>query len=369
MKLLSLCPLYQNGGASRLLRRLYEGRESQIITLAIRANSIKPQKGKISEIDLPIYPLQQKWMRWKFRSISTYLRDEFFFNYNSKRILNTVKKIEFDTIHVINHGVYCNSFYDKKYLDNKKIWVSFHDHYRLCSSVEDAKFLWNIADRRLVISEDLAKEYEKTFGKKKYEIITDGVDIAELSVPVKSNPKVPQIIYFAGLLHIDYYSLFKVLADALDLMSIEEKRFKLILRGTQELPLLTNRKFEVEYRKNFITDIEIKEELDQAAILYLPIKFSSPDFYLYSLSTKLVSYLGGSGAILYHGPEDAVACNLLKKNNAAGICITLNVNDLVTQIKNTLEKTIEISEAAIKLVNHSFDLTVIQKRFWEIDKL
>lgn len=367
MKILSLIPLYQNGGASRLLRRLYAGRESQIITLAIRETSFIPKKGLIPEIDLPLFPVHHKWMRWKLRNFSFYLRDKWFFNFNSKKIRKAIRKIDFDVIHVINHGAFSKAFYDKNIYENKKIWVSFHDHYRLCSTFEDANFLWNIADRRLVISTELGEEYVKLFGDKSFDLVTDGVEIDELSKPMNFNDTELLTVYFAGLLHLEYYPLFEVLADALDVLCLEKKVFKLILRGTQELTFLSNRKFDIEYRKNFISDKEIKLELDQASILYLPIKFSSPDFYLYSLSTKLISYLGAKGTILYHGPVDAAAHNLLLKNNAAISCTSLNVNEMIIQLNRLINIDAQISEAAKILAAQSFGLYEIQNRFWKIN--
>lgn len=369
MKILSLIPLYQNGGASRLLRRLYAGRETQIITLAVRETDSKPKKGLIPEIDLPLIPVHAKWMRWKFRDLSSYLRNNFLFNFNSKKIRKAIMQIDFDVIHAINHGTFSKAFYDENIFENKKIWISFHDHYRLCSTFDDANFLWNIADRRLVISTELGEEYVKIFGDKKYELITDGVGKDELSMP-KTPENTEQItVYFAGLLHLEYYPLFEVLADALDVMCENKNLFKLILRGTQELSFLSNRKFDVEYRKNFISDEEIKLELDHASILYLPIKFSSSDFYLYSLSTKLISYLGASGTILYHGPFDAAAHNLLKDNNAAVSCLTLEVNDMVVQLKKMMYINKDISESAKRLASTSFDLSNIQDRFWNVNCL
>src|SRR5690606_34277474 len=101
-------------------------------------------------------------------------------------------------------------------------------------------------------------------------------------------------------------------ANALDKLSDTNMKFRLVLRGTQKLSFLKDRMFTVEYRQTFVSDDEIKSEIDRADILYLPIKFNSPNFYLYSLSTKMIGYLGASGAIFYHGPSDSAANKLLE---------------------------------------------------------
>jgi hypothetical protein len=171
-------------------------------------------------------------------------------------------------------------------------------------------------------------------------------------------------IYFAGLLHIDYYPLFEILADALDLISKKGFKFRLILRGAQNIDFLNNRAFEVDYRSDFVTDKEIKQELDSASILYLPIKFSEPDFYLYSLSTKMIGYLGASGSILYHGPLNSAACKLLNNSKSAACCGALNVNEVVELILSMLNED-EYSINAKKLARENFNLKNIQNQFWQ----
>jgi len=247
----------------------------------------------------------------------------------------------------------------------KPIWVSFHDHFSTTgSSFNDAKKLWNRADRRLVISRELGDEYQKLFDSKDFEIITDGVSEEEISAP-HAVVESPIVIYFTGLLHIEYMPLFLVLANALDLLSEQGLSFNLILRGTQDVHFLNNRSFKTEYRYDFISDDEVKRELDRASILYLPIKFVIPDFYLYSLSTKMVSYLGGSGAILYHGPSDSAACHLLQTTKAAVCSSSLNKEELAATILTLATTKNNISSNAKRLAQTQFDLTSIQKRFWQ----
>ena len=141
-------------------------------------------------------------------------------------------------------------------------------------------------------------------------------------------------------------------------------RDRLVLRGTQQLSFVENRAFITEYRTSFISDEAIKAEMDEAAIFYLPIKFSPPEFYLYSLSTKMVSYLGSPGAILYHGPANSAAGKMLDIANAAVSCNTLNVNDMVNAISALVQNT-SVSANAGKLAAEQFDMEAIRKQFWK----
>jgi hypothetical protein len=219
-----------------------------------------------------------------------------------------------------------------------------------------------------MISRELGNEYQRVFGDKPFEVITDGVATEEISQPEPVAGKSPVTIYFAGLLHIDYLPLFNVLADSLEVLAWQAIPVKLILRGTSSVGFLNNRSFEVEYKQGFVTDEEVKKELDAADILYLPIKFNLPAFYLYSLSTKMVSYLGGCGTILYHGPKDSAACNFLRSNQGAICCTTLEVNDLANAVKECLQTDATFSANAKKMAFDHFLLSTLQNRFWQIAK-
>ena len=368
MKILSFHPfsLYSNGGGSRILRRLYAGKEANVISLVSREAAGIIQNGDIEEIFVDAAPLTRKWMRWYLRDAIIRLRQKTFKFLTIKRIRKKAVEISCDVIHTVQHGPFCGALCAESILKDKSLWVSFHDHFSTTQTEkQDAEKLWKLADRRLVISEEFGKEYQRLFGSAPYEIITDGVSENEVTEPLR-NAQTPVIIYFAGLLHIDYMPLFKILADALDILSKGNKTtFKLILRGTQNIGFLNNRSFETEYRPTTLNDALLKSELNSAAILYLPIKFTRPDFYLYSLSTKMVGYLGGAGTILYHGPEDSAACRLLKRSDAAICCTSVNMDDMVQSIENLIADKGNLSANAKTLAQKKFNLAMLQNQFWQ----
>ena len=369
LKVLSIQPvsLYQNGGAARVLRRLYQGKEPEVYSLGVISHPTPLISGDLKETLIPAFPMQKKWMRWRLRSLATWLREKAVAFITINKIYKAAKKVQYDVIHLVSHGPFCGAFDNDKLLVDKELWVSFHDHFSTNSSTFAATSnLWNKSDRRLVISREMGDEYQKLFGIKEYELITDGVSADEISKPVDITTSNAITIYFAGLLHTDYYPLFKVLANALDLISKQGYRFKLVMRGTGSIGFLNNRSFEIDYRSNFVSDNEIKKELDSASILYLPIKFTLPDFYLYSLSTKMIGYLGASGTMLYHGPGDSAACNLLRKGQAAACCISLVTDDMVKVILQLINDRNEYSANAKKVAYTEFNFDTIQKRFWRL---
>ncbi|MDR3697545.1 hypothetical protein [Mucilaginibacter sp.] len=369
MRILSFQPgsLYGNGGAARVLRHLYQGRESQVFSIGLITSAGPIQSGLIPEQLVAAYPLQRKWMRWRLRNGAIWLRERGLTFLTKKRICKIINRISYDVFHMVSHGAFCGVFDNDLLFKEKKRWVSFHDHFSTNGcSMNQTKSQWHKADRRLVISNELGIEYQRLFGHREFEIITDGLTPEEVSKPSGIDLSGEIIIYFAGLLHIDYYPLLKVLAEALDELSRQDFKFKLMLRGVGRLKFLDNKCFEIEYRTDFISDDEIKLELDSASVLYLPIKFTLPDFYLYSLSTKMVGYLGACGSILYHGPEESAACHMLKESGAAECCSSIKVVDMIKSIEHIINSKNNISARAKILVEKRFNFNEIQKKFWQL---
>jgi hypothetical protein len=348
----------------RILRRLYKGHEADITSLSVESRPSKPLKGLIKEYTVYASPVTRSWMRWKLRDAVIAVRENLFTQITLRRIRQSAAKIPFDVIHLVHHSPYSGALNTKEFAD-KELWVSFHDHFSTTKcSFDESRELWQRANRRLVISAELGREYQNLFGDEPYEIITDGVYANEISAPAEKT-STPVTVYFAGLLHIAYIPLFEVLADALDQLSRQGQSFKLILRATQKIPFLNNRLFEVEYRDVTLDERELKTELDSSDILYLPIKFINPDFYLYSLSTKMVGYLGAPGGILYHGPANSAACKLLKKSGAAISCNSLTLDEMLIAIQILLDKKTEVAAQAKSLAHIQFDMQEMQARFWQ----
>ncbi|WP_374951923.1 hypothetical protein [Mucilaginibacter sp.] len=368
LRLLSFQPvsLYQNGGASRVLRRLYDGREAQVISIGVKENNNYILAGPMAETIVTAYPVQRSWMRWKVRNLFIWLREKAMAGYTRNRIRQIASQNKFDAVHVICHGSYVMAVYDKQLLNGKQLWVSFHDHFAAAGTgFDNTKTLWTNANRRLVISAQMGLEYQRLFGSMPYEIITDGLLPGELSDVKEIDPLTPLTIYFSGLLHNEYHPLFMVLAQALDVLAGRGITVKLIMRGTQKVSFLNERAFATEYRNDFISDEAIKKEMDAASILYLPIKYNDPDFYLYSLSTKMVGYLGAPGSMLYHGPADSAACLMLKEAGAAVDCTSLDAVDMLACLDELMSNKRKVSVRAKLLAKEKFNMLVIKKQFWQ----
>ncbi|OJW75072.1 hypothetical protein [Spirosoma sp. 48-14] len=356
--------IYSNGGGSRILRRLFKNHEENTISIALVERKKNIIDNPIKEYQIEqIFP-KKRWMKWHIKNIFFYIRNKL--KFTTKYILiKQINDIEYDILHIVDHGDFPNLLTQLRI--NKKIWVSFHDHFLTSGgNFYDSKQLWTLADRRIVISEELGNYYQSIFGILPYEIITDGLNLDEIFTPNTQQINHKIVIYFGGLLHIDYLPLFQSLADALDILSSPQYnfKFKLVLRGTQNIDWLENRCFELEYRSFTINNSDLKKDITEANILYFPIKFNNPYFYLYSMSTKMIGYLGAPGTILYHGPVDSAANKLLTSFQSCVSCTTLDKNDMINCILESIQNGAQFSFNAKKLARQKFNLEAIKRSFW-----
>lgn len=353
-----------NGGGPRILRRLVEGREDEVVFFSF-ADSKKVVPSKIKEIPFILYPIQRSWMRSFLRTFFFNIRHRVLFNSHIKRLKNEVSKLDFDVLHILDHSIYSGALLDVAKAKNVPVWVSFHDHFKsTASSGIVTGELWKYSSKRMVISDEIGKHYSELYGAKDYIIVTDGLKQNEIS-PAKNSFSTNTLkVYFGGLLHLEYYELFESFHKALELFSKNKNRkVSLILRGTQNLDFLNNSKLEIEYRPFSIDNEVLRLEMNDADLLYLPIKYTDVEFYLYSFSTKMIGYLGASGNIFYHGPKEAAAAIFLEKNNCGIICDSLNIDEIESCLQKSLSE-FTYSENAKKIAHERFEMGKMQEMFF-----
>jgi hypothetical protein len=98
----------------------------------------------------------------------------------------------------------------------------------------------------------------------------------------------------------------------------------------------------------------------------LPFTAEHRAFGAYSLSTKMVTYLGSGIPILYHGPTGTAAYNLLAKNRAAALITSLDPNQIARDLLQLLgdDARAELSANALSLARRDFLRREQHERFW-----
>ncbi len=228
--------------------------------------------------------------------------------------------------------------------------------------------IWRNADSRFVISEALGREYCSRYGERVYEIVTDGVETLgslQTGIPNRLN------IYFMGLFHNRYEPNLACLAEAVEILQRNHPELRAGIRlrcGTmrRDFRLL---KISIQTMP-FGKESDVTNDLAEADLLYLPLPFEPEHefFVRFSLSTKMVTYLGSGIPILFHGPENSAAYGLLSNAGAAFAFASLDAKGLerlLARVVGQPELGRQTALNALELARAQFLLSSQRSRFWE----
>jgi hypothetical protein len=222
---------------------------------------------------------------------------------------------------------------------------------------------WRAADARFVITDQLGVEYRERYGDRDFSVVTDGLESIAGRPPEPSDSTMH--VYFTGAYHVAYRANFDTLLVALERLWAEkpERQVSLTWRGGS-LPFDHESEVPLEVR-GFGPEDAPQGEAAHADLLYLPLPFGRAhrDLVRFSLSTKLVTYLGTGRPILYHGPKEAAAARLLIENDAAIVVDSQRPEDLVAALDRRLPEARSIGANAFALARSEFSLSQVRDRF------
>lgn len=230
------------------------------------------------------------------------------------------------------------------------------------------KSAWLDADARFVVSERLGQEYCARYGTRRYEIVTDGLErVAPAPVPPKPNAL---RVYFMGLFHFTYAPNLRGLIDALQRLALQESAEISLTLRCGLLPREIQQHAPPFVRVlPFGSEEDVARDLEDADLLYMPLQISQEfaRFFRFSLSTKMITYLGSGIPIIYHGPTDSAAYQLLEQNRAAFLHTSLDVDPLLEITRKILREPEigrAVAENALQLARSEFLLERQRRVFW-----
>jgi glycosyltransferase involved in cell wall biosynthesis len=327
-------------------------------------------------LHIPLRPSFGRVERTRFSALADALTPLFARRF-AQRLEDTCRSSETKAIHSIAHGGL--DFY-AAFLVAKKLGVPFflqvHDDFIFSArgvrnertAHAALRAAWQEAAARFVISGALGAEYCRRYGEKEFIVITDGVErIAEAA---KQPGSEDLRIYFMGLFHLDYESNLKILLAALAQLRKEGINASITLRCGGVRPS-SIRGYENFVRiLPFALEAAVQSDMEQADLLYLPLPFEKKYelFVRFSLSTKMVTYLGSGIPILYHGPPESAVHDLLSSRDAALLCTQPALDPLVAMLHrfvNDREQGADSAQNALALASSTFMLRDIRRRFWD----
>ena len=233
----------------------------------------------------------------------------------------------------------------------------------LTQAFEALRQAWQGATGRLVISEEMGQEYCRRYGRRDYAVVTDGLS----ALPAQPKFRDPSRlrVYFGGALHLSYQPNVESLMQALALLKQQQPELavSLVCRGSS---IASQRGIPVDNRP-WASEAEVAQDLEDVDLLYLPLPFAKryEAFSRFSLSTKMVTYLGSGLPILYHGPAAAAAGKLLSRHEAA-VCVTTLEPTPFTQALAEAADTDAVVRNALRLGQQQFMLEDQRRTFWNM---
>jgi glycosyltransferase involved in cell wall biosynthesis len=227
--------------------------------------------------------------------------------------------------------------------------------------------IWREADDRIVISDAMGERYCEEFGKRSFQVVTDGLTEEMLS------PARPRLddnrlrLYFMGALHLSYHANFQQVGRALEMLDADPSAPtpSFVLRGSrlpEPLPRIS-----VDHRP-YGSEREVQQDLNSVDVLYFPLPFGEEydAFTKYSMSTKLVTYLGAGLPIVYHGPAYSAAARLLAGADASLIIDSTDPRDVAEGIRTAHATRDRLVANAQHLARERFWLADQKHRLWSV---
>lgn len=363
--------LHASGGGSRILRALLDTDHPP--ALSIYTGALPAAKSQsIEEIDLPIRPRFGRLEKTRFQQRLMVLNRIFESSFQTK-LRGLVRDRGIRAFHIIPHGYdligavsvaeqmglpyFINVHDDLEYIGTGQPWGA-----RMLAAMAVA---WRNAKGIYVISDEMGQEYSRRYGARTYEVVTDG--LTEVAPGPLPRPPKSLRIYFMGLFHYRYQPNLRALLDALKILRAKHSGWNIAVTlrcgaifgeiAKDDVPVTV---------LPFASESEVANDMRNADLLYQPLPFGaeSANFGKFSLSTKLVTYLGSGLPILYHGPDYSAACALLQKSRAAVTCTNLDPEEIAKDIEESMARRDEIVTNALALGRERFMLTDQQRRFW-----
>jgi glycosyltransferase involved in cell wall biosynthesis len=225
---------------------------------------------------------------------------------------------------------------------------------------------WRDADGCFAISRSLGDEYCHRYGARDYQVVTDGLTALHAPrLPADSNTL---RIYFMGMFHMPYEANLRALLDALQLMKRERfwSDVRVTLRCEHVRPQVIAGDIPVQVLP-FADEAQVDRDMDEADLLYMPLPFGAAheSFARYSLSTKMVTYVGSGLPIVYHGPASSAAFMLLQKHDAAILLPSLDPEEIARVLTTVNPDTrARVTRNALELARKQFMLADQTSRFW-----
>jgi len=277
----------------------------------------------------------------------------------------------FSALHAVLHSLDFIAAHRTSLRLGLPLFLSVHDDpsYVLRGRAERAYALsrvgevWQAAEERFVISPEMGMTMCDRYGERSYVTVTDGLEAVEASPRAGVAGRLT--VYFMGAAHLSYEDNFNSLFEALARLRRDGVDARLVTRAGDFGFRVDSRGVPIDSRP-WAPQAEVVRDLDDVDVAYMPLPFgpAHAEFVRCSMSTKMVTYLGSGVPILFHGPGDAAAANLLRGADAAVIAASPDPGAIVSALSADRDRMARVAGNAVLLARQQFLLPDIRARFW-----
>lgn len=231
------------------------------------------------------------------------------------------------------------------------------------SAMRDA---WLDADARFVISDALGREYARRFGNRDYQVVTDGLTSLNSPRPVSASETLR--IYFMGLFHLGYEQTFRAFLEGLTLFERQHRNVTTTVTcRCEHIRPHVWKDIKAVKILPYSDEAQIQRDMQDADLLYMPMPFGEEheNFARYSVSTKMVTYIGSGLPIFYHGPTTSAAFELLNQHQAAIVSTSLDPREIAKSFETDRSTRERIVGNALALARTEFMLSDQAQKFWD----
>lgn len=356
------------GGGPRILRALFADAPVGVVSVATQPRAPRAAAG-LDQTHLALRPAlgalegsrPMSWVQALDLAAAALLR---------RRLTGFCAQHRARAVHAVAHGVEFWPAFGAAQAVGLPYFLSVHDDLRytyasvaLPAALARLGRAWREAEHRFVISEPMGEEYCARHGRRAYSLVTDG-----LSAPVTGAPRRSHGLnaYFGGLFHRSYVANLPRFARALSLLSDRDgSPAATIVCRCGAVPVAIDRAVTLTTLP-FGDEQDVEDDLARADLLYLPLPFDDRAASLvdFSLSTKLVTYLGSGRPIVYHGPARGAAHDLLARHDAAIMATSQDPGAIAAAVAEGIARQDTIVANALRLGRDEFLLEEQRRRFW-----
>lgn len=359
------------GGGARILRALLENAPVPWRSICVSPQRPKPWTGETH------FPSRPSWGKIETSRLAMFpkMTMSIFSGRFRRRLKAFCQRANTRAIHTVPHSGldFAHAHAVAREL-SLPFFVSVHDDLAYTAAHEGTKGVhepamrdaWLDADARFVISEPLGREYSRRYGERPFQIVTDG--LKELNAIRQRSSSGNLRIYFMGLFHLGYEPNLRALLEALCILERADQPITstVTCRCEHIRPRVWK---DIKYLNvlPFAGEAQIERDMNEADLLYMPMPFGQEheNFARYSVSTKMVTYVGSGLPILYHGPKTSAAFDLLHRNEAAIFLTSLNPEEIARSLIELTDAQREIVvRNALGLARREFMLEDQTRKFW-----